>query len=114
MIVDFFLYQCNSSWNVDTALSVSTIELVIAANNTNKKNMIPMPVPSLILANTLGIVMNIKDGPAFNISISPPEKEYTAKIIINPAIIKMAVSKIEYSTHSEPHRPALRATHSII
>lgn len=22
--------------------------------------------------------------------------------------------KIEYSTHSEPHRPALRATHSII
>lgn len=94
MIVDFFLDQCNSSWNVDTALSVSAIELVIAANNTNKKKMIPIPVPSPILANTLGIVMNIKDGPAFNVSMFPPEKENTAGIIINPAIIAMAVSKI--------------------
>ena len=74
MIVDFFLDQCNSSWNVETALSVSAIELVIAANNTNKKKMIPIPVPSPILANTLGIVMNIKDGPAFNVSMFPPEK----------------------------------------
>lgn len=79
---------------MDTALSVSAIELVIAANNTNKKKMIPIPVPNPILANTLGIVMNIKDGPAFNVSISPPEKENTAGIIINPAIIAMAVSKI--------------------
>ena len=94
MIVDFFLDQCSSSWNVDTALSVNAIELVIAANNTNKKKIMPMPVPNPILANTLGIVMNIKDGPAFNVSISPPEKENTAGIIINPAMIAMAVSKI--------------------
>lgn len=28
--------------------------------------------------------------------------------------LKWFVDMIEYSTHSEPHRPALRATHSII
>ena len=54
MIVDFFLDQCNSSWNVDTALSVSAIELVIAANNTNTKKIIPIPVPNPILAESCG------------------------------------------------------------
>ena len=73
MIVDFFLDQCNSSWNVDTALSVSAIELVIAANNTNKKKMIPIPVPSPILANTLGIVMNIKEKELANAIAAIPD-----------------------------------------
>ena len=36
--VDFLRLQCNSSSNVETALSVSAIELVTAANSTNKKN----------------------------------------------------------------------------
>ena len=46
--VAFFLLQPISSSNVDTALSVSAIELVTAANKTNRKNRIPTIVPSPI------------------------------------------------------------------
>ena len=45
-----------------------------------------------MLSNTLGIVINIKDGPALRFSIFPLEKANTAGIIINPAIIAIAVS----------------------
>lgn len=36
--------------------------------------------------------------------------------IINPmrGVVPSELLNIEYSTYSEPHRPALRATHSII
>ena len=49
-MVDFLRPQYNSSSKVETALSVSAMELVIAANNTSKKNRIPIPVPRPILA----------------------------------------------------------------
>ena len=49
---------------------------------------------SPMLSNILGIVINISEGPAFKASGSPPEKAKTAGIIISPAIIAMAVSKI--------------------
>jgi len=93
-MVDFLRPQYNSSSKVETALSVSAMELVIAANNTSKKNRIPIPVPRPILANTFGMVINISAGPAFSVSGSPPEKANTAGMIIRPAIMAIAVSKI--------------------
>ena len=62
--VAFLRFQPSSSSNVETALSVSAIELVTAANNTSKKNKIPAAVPKPILANTFGRVINISAGPA--------------------------------------------------
>ena len=38
--------------------------------------------------------MNIREGPACRVSGSPPENANTAGIIINPAMIAIAVSKI--------------------
>ena len=90
--VDFLRLQPISSSKVETALSVSAIELVTAANNTNRKNKIPTTVPNPIFANTFGIVMNISAGPACSVSGSPPENAKTAGIIISPAIIAIAVS----------------------
>ena len=46
-----------------------------------------------MLSNTLGMVMNISEGPACRVSGSPPEKENTAGMIIRPAMMAMAVSK---------------------
>ena len=92
--MDFLRVQCNSSSKVDTALSVNAMELVIAANNTNRKNKIPTAVPNPIFANTFGMVINISAGPAFKVSAFPPEKANTAGIIIRPAMIAIAVSKI--------------------
>ena len=92
--VDFLRFHPSSSSKVETALSVSAIELVTAAKSTSRKNRIPTKVPSPILANTFGIVMNISAGPACSVSGSPPENANTAGIIISPAIIAMAVSKI--------------------
>ena len=74
--------------------SVSAMELVTAANSTNRKNRMPMAVPNPMLANTFGMVMNISAGPACRVFGSPPEKAKTAGIIIRPAIMAMAVSKI--------------------
>ena len=54
----------------------------------------PMAVPKPMESKTLGIVMNISDGPAFSASGSPPEKANTAGMIIRPAMMAMAVSKI--------------------
>ena len=45
MTVAFFRLQLSSSSKVDTALSVSAMELVIAANSTSTKNRIPTRVP---------------------------------------------------------------------
>ena len=92
--VDFLLPQPSSSSKVDTALSVSAIELVIAANNTRMKKTIPIAVPNPMLANTFGMVININAGPACSVSGSPPEKANTAGIIISPAIIAISVSNI--------------------
>ena len=92
--VDFLRLQCSSSSNVETALSVSAIELVTAANSTNKKNTTPIAVPNPMFAKTFGIVINIKAGPDFNVSALPPEKAKTAGMIISPAMIAIAVSKI--------------------
>ena len=49
-----------------------------------------------ILANTLGMVMNISAGPACKVSGSPPENANTAGMIIRPAIMAIAVSKHFY------------------
>ena len=86
--------QPSSSWNVETALSVSAMELVTAANNTSKKNSTPTAPPSPMLANTFGIVINISAGPACKVSGSPPENANTAGMIISPAMMAMSVSKI--------------------
>ena len=88
------LLQCNSSWKVDTLVSKSEIALVAAARSTNTKNRIPAILPTPILANTFGSVMNIKDGPACRSSGLPPENANTAGMIISPASIAIAVSKI--------------------
>ena len=91
--VHFLRLQPSSSSNVETALSVKAIELVKAAKSTSIKNKIPAKVLSPILSNILGIVINIREGPACNAFGSPPEKAKTAGMIINPAIIAIAVSK---------------------
>ena len=39
--VDLFRLQPSSSWKVETALSVSAMELVTAANSTSRKNSMP-------------------------------------------------------------------------
>ena len=92
--VDFLRPQPSSSSKVETALSVSAMELVSAANSTRRKNRIPITVPKPILANTFGMVINIREGPACRVSGFPPEKAKTAGMIIRPAMIAMAVSKI--------------------
>ena len=69
------------------------MELVTAANSTSRKNRIPTKVPIPMLSKTLGIVINIREGPAFSVPESPPEKANTAGIIISPAIMAIAVSK---------------------
>ena len=76
--VAFFRLQCSSSSKVDTALSVRAMELVTAANRTRRKNRIPVPVPNPMPANTFGSVMNMREGPAWRVSGSPPEKAKTA------------------------------------
>ena len=91
---DLLRLQCNSSSKVETALSVSAMELVTAANSTNKKKTIPIAVPNPMFAKTFGIVINIKAGPDFNVAALPPEKAKTAGMIISPAMIAIAVSKI--------------------
>ena len=70
------------------------MELVIAANSTSTKNRIPTIVPIPMLSNTFGMVINIRAGPACRVFGSPPEKANTAGMIIRPAIIAIAVSKI--------------------
>ena len=69
------------------------MELVTAANSTSRKNKTPTMVPRPMLSNTLGMVINIREGPAFRVPGSPPEKANTAGMIIRPAITAMAVSK---------------------
>ena len=69
------------------------MELVTAANSTSKKNSTPTAEPKPMLSNTLGRVMNIRDGPAFSEAESPPENANTAGMIIKPAIMAMRVSK---------------------
>ena len=70
------------------------MELVMAANSTSTKNIIPTKVPIPMLSKTLGSVMNIREGPACKVSGSPPENANTAGMIIRPAMMAMAVSKI--------------------
>ena len=45
-----------------------------------------------MLANILGSVMNVSDGPAFSVAMSPPENANTAGIIIRPDSSAMPVS----------------------
>ena len=92
--VDLCRFQPSSSSKVDTALSVSAMELVTAANSTSRKNRMPTSVPMPMLSNTLGMVTNISFGPAFSVVGSPPEKANTAGMIISPAMMAMTVSKI--------------------
>ena len=85
--------QPSSSSKVETALSVRAMELVTAAKRTSVKKRMPTTVPRPMLSNTLGMVMNMRAGPACRVSGSPPEKEKTAGMIIRPAMMAMAVSK---------------------
>ena len=86
--------RCSSSSKVETALSARAMALVRAAKNTRTKNMMPTGVPKSRLAKTLGMVMNIREGPAPRVSGSPPEKANTAGMTISAAIKAMPVSKI--------------------
>ena len=94
MIVHTVRFQRNSSAKVATALSVRAMALVRAAKRTSAKKAIPIAVPNPILAKILGMVMNIREGPAPSASGSPPEKAKTAGMIIRPASMAMPVSKI--------------------
>ena len=85
--------QPSSSCKVDTALSVSAIELVSAAKSTSTKNAMPITVPRPMESKTLGMVMNISAGPALSAEGSPLENAKTAGMIIRPAMMAMAVSK---------------------
>ena len=84
--------RCNSSSSVDTLVSNSDIALVSAAKKNIRKNAMPTAVPAPMLANILGSVMNVSDGPAFSVAMSPPEKANTAGIIIRPDSSAMPVS----------------------
>jgi len=94
MSVPFFLDQPNSSLKVETALSTSAIALVKAANSTSRKNRMPISLPAFMSAKILGMVMNIRAGPLFSVSGEPPKKAKTAGMIISPARMAMAESKI--------------------
>ena len=92
--VAFLLDHPSSSSAVETTLSASAIALVSAASRTSTKNRMPRAEPSGMLENTFGIVTNISEGPAFNAFGSPPENANTAGMIMSPARIATAVSKI--------------------
>ena len=79
---------------METTVSIREIEEVKAANNTRRKKIAPIAVPNGMPANTFGKVINISPDPACIADSSPPEKRYTAGIIIKPAINAMPVSKI--------------------
>ena len=68
--------------------------ILITFGSYMKKNTTPIAVPNPMFAKTFGIVINIKAGPDFNVSALPPEKAKTAGMIISPAMIAIAVSKI--------------------
>ena len=74
--------QPHSSWKVETLVSAREIAEVRAAKRTSVKNTTPTRVPSPMLAKTFGMVMNMRDGPAFSIDGSPPEKAKTAGMMI--------------------------------
>ena len=85
--------QCNLSMMKDTMVSINEMDEVSAANNTNKKNNVPMTPPKRILSNTFGSVINISPGPAPKAALSPPENANTAGMIIRPARKATKVSK---------------------
>ena len=91
--MDLLLLHFSSSWKVETALSAKAIAEVSAAKKTKAKKRIPTTRPKPMLAKIFGIVINIREGPAFNTEGSPLEKAKTAGIIISPAKTAMAVSK---------------------
>ena len=66
MVVHFTRLHLNSSAMVETALSVSAMELVSAANRTSVKKRTPITLPKPMSAKILGMVMNIREGPAFS------------------------------------------------
>ena len=76
----------------DTIVSIREIADVSAAKNTSRKKIVPITPPNFMLANTLGRVMNIRPGPAFNAERSPPENANTAGMIIRPARNAIPVS----------------------
>ena len=91
---DFGRLKCISSCRVETLVSKREIALVSAAKKNIRKNAMPTGVPSPMLAKIFGSVMNVSDGPAFRVAMSPPEKAKTAGMIIRPAKSAMPVSKI--------------------
>ncbi len=64
-----------------------------AAKSTIRKNTKPTMLLKPMLANTFGMVMNMRDGPACRVAMSPPEKANTAGMIMRPASMAMPVSK---------------------
>lgn len=85
--------QWSSSSKEDTLVSIKEIALVKAANRNIRKKAMPTTDPIPILENILGSVIKVREGPAFNTFISPPENANTAGIIISPAKRAIAVSK---------------------
>ena len=88
----------SSSSIVATAVSVRAMALVRAAKRTRRKNSVPPSLARPVDSRTLGIVMNIREGPALRAAGSPPEKANTAGMIIRPASMAMPVSKISTLT----------------
>ena len=92
--VAFFLLHPSLSLIIETFVSKREIEDVKAANNTRRKNTVPITPPRVISSKTLGSVTNIKEGPLPSAASSPPENTKTEGIIIKPARKAIAVSKI--------------------
>ena len=73
---------------MDTSVSVSEMALVSAANSTSRKNRKPMmaAMPPMS-ANTVGNVMNMSEGPAFEATASPePMATKAAETMSRPAM----------------------------
>ncbi len=91
---DFFLEKLNLSINTETTVSIRDMAEVSAAKSTSAKNIVPIIGPAApMLPKTLGIVINISDGPAFIAASFPPENTNTAGTIIRPASIAIPESK---------------------
>ena len=81
----------NLSLTMESSVSISEMDEVMAAKKTRMKKIRPIIVPPNISSNTLGKAINIIPAPGFCISIPAAE---TAGTIIRPARKAMPVSNI--------------------
>ena len=101
MMTDLLRVHPNLSFTLVTMASRMETALVRAANNTMRKNTMPITMPNTPrLSKTFGRAININPGPAFMPSV--PIKTYTTGIIMSPARIAIRVSKISMRSTACP------------